>query len=82
MKETLREQLNKALEDAIQTEYEAALKAELRKMIEHYEAHAAWERKRANPATKGSGIAISSWGGAKYNEGRAAACKEILELIG
>lgn len=50
--------------------------------IEHYERHAEWERKCAEKATNGSDIKIETLMAAKFNEGRASAYKEMLELIG
>lgn len=46
-----------------------------------YKSHAEWERKRAEQATKGSWIAEEMMQAAKYNEGRAAAMLEALDLI-
>lgn len=47
----------------------------------HYEDHAAWERKRAEHCTKGSDVMYENMMAAKYNEGRAAAYREILEFL-
>lgn len=60
---------------------EKTLKQQVLDAADFYKRHAEWERKRAEQATKGSGIADEMMQAAKYNEGRAAAMLEALDLI-
>ncbi len=57
------------------------LRQELLATAEHYRQHAAWERKRAEQATNGSMVQAEIMQAAKYNEGRAAAMLEAVELL-
>lgn len=57
------------------------LKEAITEAAEFYARHAEWERSRAEQATKGSNIATEMLLAARYNEGRAAAMRETLDLI-
>jgi hypothetical protein len=50
--------------------------------LKHYEDHAQWERKCAERCTEGSDRQQEILRAARFNEGRAAAYKEILDFIG
>lgn len=56
------------------------LKQKLQQRADHYERHAKWERSRAEMATDGSSIQIECIMAAKFNEGRASAMKEAIEI--
>jgi len=57
-------------------------KADLVRMYHHYVKHAEWEKNRADRATEGSSIQQEILRAYSYNKGRAAAIKEVLDLIG
>lgn len=57
-------------------------KAELIRLHAHYSRHAEWEKARADRATTGSDIQQEILRAYSYNKGRAAAIKEVLDLLG
>lgn len=60
---------------------EKTLKSQITEAADYYKRHAEWERSRAEQATNGSDIAAEMMMAARYNEGRAAAMREALDLI-
>ena len=60
---------------------EKTLKQQVLYAADFYKRHAEWERKRAEQATKGSGIAPEKMGADKCNEGAWAALLEAPDLI-
>lgn len=60
---------------------ENTLKQRLADCAEFYKKHAEWEISRAEQATDGSSIAAEMMLAARYNEGRAAAMLEALDLV-
>ena len=56
------------------------LKEAITEAAEFYERHAAWQRKKAETAQSGTAKDVME-NAARYNEGRAAAMREALDLI-
>ena len=57
------------------------LKEYVTKAAELYESRAEWETKRAEQATNGSNIQREISQASAYNRGRAAAMREVLDII-
>lgn len=54
---------------------------ELTEQAEFYERHSEWERSRAEQATDGSSIKTETMMACRFNEGRAQAMREAIELV-
>lgn len=57
------------------------LKETIKKAMEHYESNAAWEKKKAEQATKGSDIQHEVLRASEFNRGRSCAMREVLDLL-